>query len=94
MELKQIQYFTEVVKHGSFSKAAEHLHLSQPNISKMVKSLEEELNTKLLIRTTRKFELTDTKKVLYQCGQQIAQSVQHFYQGFDDIAKTTSYNKN
>ncbi|WP_083402119.1 LysR family transcriptional regulator [Bacillus sp. MUM 116] len=30
MELKQIQYFTEVVKHGSFSKAAEHLHLSQP----------------------------------------------------------------
>lgn len=87
MELKQIQYFTEVVKHGSFSKAAESLHLSQPNISKIVKSLEEELNAKLLIRTTRKFELTDTGKLLYQCGQQIAESVQYFYQEFDDVSK-------
>ncbi|WP_026573052.1 LysR family transcriptional regulator [Bacillus sp. UNC438CL73TsuS30] len=88
MELKQIQYFTEVVKHGSFSKAAENLHLSQPNISKIVKNLEEELNAKLLIRTTRKFELTDTGKLLYQCGQQIAQSVQNFYQEFDDITNS------
>jgi DNA-binding transcriptional LysR family regulator len=63
MELKQLQYFTEVVKHGSFSKAAEYLYISQPNISNVIKDLEAELDVKLLIRTTRKLELTDTGKI-------------------------------
>jgi DNA-binding transcriptional LysR family regulator len=84
MELKHLQYFTEVVKHGSFSKAAEYLYISQPNISNVIKSLEEELDVKLLIRTTRKLELTDTGKLLFQYGQQISQTLQQFYQELDD----------
>ena len=69
MDIRQIHYFTEVVKHGSFSKAAEHLYISQPNISNVIKDLEEELDVKLLIRTTRKLELTDTGRLLFQYGQ-------------------------
>ena len=46
MELKHLQYFTEVVKQGSFSKAAEYLYISQPNISNVIKNLEEELDVK------------------------------------------------
>ena len=84
MELKHLQYFTEVVKHGSFSKAAEHLYISQPNISNVIKDLEEELDVKLLIRTTRKLELTDTGKLLFQYGQQVSQTLQQFYQELDD----------
>ena len=85
MDIRQIHYFTEVVKHGSFSKAAEHLYISQPNISNVIKDLEEELDVKLLIRTTRKLELTDTGRLLFQYGQEISQSLQHFYQELDDI---------
>ncbi|MCM3672175.1 LysR family transcriptional regulator [Mesobacillus maritimus] len=84
MELKHLQYFTEVVKHGSFSKAAESLYISQPNISNVIKDLEEELEVKLLIRTTRKLELTDTGRLLYQYGQQVSQTLQQFYQELDD----------
>ena len=77
--MKHLQYFTEVVKQGSFSKAAEYLYISQPNISNVIKNLEEELDVKLLIRTTRKLELTDTGKLLFQYGQQVSQTLQQFY---------------
>ena len=85
MDIRQIHYFIEVVKHGSFSKAAEHLYISQPTISNVIKDLEEELDVKLLIRTTRKLELTDTGRLLFQYGQEISQSLQHFNQELDDI---------
>ena len=85
MELKQIHYFTEVVKQGSFSKAAEQLYISQPNISNVIKDLEKELDVTLLNRTTRKLELTDTGKLFFQYGQQIFQSLQSFYQELDDV---------
>src|SRR3954447_6954762 len=84
MELKHLQYFTEVVKHGSFSKAAKYLYISQPNISNVIKDLEEELDAKLLIRTTRKLELTDLGRLLFQYGQQVSQTLQQFYQELDD----------
>jgi DNA-binding transcriptional LysR family regulator len=85
MELKQIHYFTEVIKQGSFSKAAERLYTSQPSISNVIKDLEEDLDVTLLLRTTRKLELTDAGKLLYQYGQEIHQSLQHFHQELDDI---------
>lgn len=84
MELKHLQYFTEVVKHGSFSKAAKSLYISQPNISNVIKGLEEELEVKLLIRTTRSLELTDIGKLLFQYGQQVSKTLQQFYQELED----------
>jgi DNA-binding transcriptional LysR family regulator len=84
MELKHLHYFTEVVKQGSFSKAAEKLFISQPNISNIIKDLEEELDVKLLIRTTRKLEVTDMGQLLFQYGMQISQTLQHLYQEIDD----------
>lgn len=85
MDTRQIHYFTEVVKQGGFSKAAEHLFVSQPTISNVVKDLEKELDVQLLIRTTRKLELTDTGKLLFHYGEQISQLYQQFYQELDDI---------
>ncbi|MFJ8064745.1 LysR family transcriptional regulator [Psychrobacillus sp. NPDC096426] len=85
MDNRQIQYFMEVAKQGSFSKAAEQLFVSQPTISNVVKNIENELGVQLLARTTRKLELTDTGQLLYEYGQQISQLYQHFYQELDDI---------
>lgn len=43
MELRALRYFVEVVRQQSFTAAADKLFVTQPTISKMVKSLEEEI---------------------------------------------------
>lgn len=65
MDIRQLQYFVEVAKQKSFTKAANTLHVSQPSISKMMKALEEELGVVLLDRTERKMELTDAGELVY-----------------------------
>lgn len=54
MEFKQLEAFVAVVDYGSFSEAARRLYLTQPTISAHIRSLEEELHSKLIIRTTKK----------------------------------------
>jgi DNA-binding transcriptional LysR family regulator len=90
VDSRQIHYFTEVVKQGGFSKAAEHLYVSQPTISNVVKDLEKELDVQLLIRTTRKLQLTDSGKLLFHYGEQISKLYRHFYQELDDIKNAHS----
>jgi LysR family transcriptional regulator, cyn operon transcriptional activator len=58
MELRQIQYFMAVATHGNFSRAAEHVHVSQPSLSVQVGQLEKELGTRLFDRLGRKVILT------------------------------------
>ena len=41
MDVRHLHYLTEVAKHKNFTRASEALHISQPSLSKMVKSLEE-----------------------------------------------------
>lgn len=50
MDIRHLQYFLEVARQQSFTKAAEVLYITQPTISKTVKSLEEELGITLLDR--------------------------------------------
>ncbi|MDV6379391.1 LysR family transcriptional regulator [Sporosarcina sp. GW1-11] len=66
MEIKQLLYFVMVVQQSSFSEAAKKLHLSQPSLSKAIKNLETEVGFRLLERTTKKIQLTDSGKVIYE----------------------------
>ncbi|MDO5734278.1 MAG: selenium metabolism-associated LysR family transcriptional regulator [Eubacteriales bacterium] len=58
MQFKQLEAFLEVVKHKSFTLAAERLFLSQPTISTQISELEKTLGAKLFARSTREVELT------------------------------------
>ena len=66
MELRHLRYFAAVAAHGSFSRAAHNLHLTQPALSRQVKDLEEELGVPLLVRGTNAVTLTDAGEVFYE----------------------------
>lgn len=66
MEFKQLESYAAVVRNQSFTKAAEHLFISQPTISTHIRALEEELNTRLLMRTTKNIEVTPEGMKLYE----------------------------
>ncbi|WML50411.1 LysR family transcriptional regulator [Neobacillus sp. PS3-34] len=71
MDIRQLSYFLEVARSKSFTKASQEIHLSQPTLSKMVKSLEEELDVILFDRGARQIELTDAGKIVYEQAKKI-----------------------
>ncbi len=75
MDIRQLSYFVEVAIQKSFTKASHSLHLSQPTLSKMVKSLEEELNVELIDRSARQIELTDAGEIVLVQSQMILESL-------------------
>lgn len=58
MNLRQLLFAQSVAETGSFSKAAELCHATQPTLSNAISQLEEELGGKLFVRTTRRVGLT------------------------------------
>lgn len=60
MDLFQLTYFIEVAHKKSFTKASKALHISQPSISKGIKSLEDNWNVELFSRRGKHIELTET----------------------------------
>lgn len=66
MDLRKLRYFAGVVEARSMSKAAERLHVAQPALSKSLRSLEEELGTALLKRSSRGVAVTDAGERLYE----------------------------
>ena len=73
MELKHLLSYATVVRLGSFSRAAEELYIAQPTISLHIRQLEEELQTKLLVRTTKSIELTEKGREVYEYAASILQ---------------------
>ncbi|MCL9800008.1 LysR substrate-binding domain-containing protein [Pseudomonas sp. rhizo66] len=61
-----MQAFARVVEAGSFTKAAETLHMSKTTVTQLVQQLEARLRVKLLNRTTRKVNVTADGAVYYQ----------------------------
>lgn len=61
-----MQAFARVVETGSFTKAAETLHMSKTTVTQLVQQLEAHLRVRLLNRTTRKVNLTADGAAYYQ----------------------------
>ena len=71
MELRQIRYFIHVAGLRSFTKAARMLNVAQPALSRHIQSLEDELRTQLLFRTTRGVVPTDAGTALMKMGESV-----------------------
>jgi DNA-binding transcriptional LysR family regulator len=64
--LREMEAFVRVVEAGSFSAAARDLKLGQPAISKMIVALEDRLNVRLLVRSTRRLTPTEAGTAFYE----------------------------
>jgi DNA-binding transcriptional LysR family regulator len=71
MELRHLRYFVAVAENLSFRKAAQHLHISRPALSKQVKDLETEIGVKLLERNTVRVSLTQAGAVFLKESQNL-----------------------
>lgn len=71
MNNEHLRTFVAVAKKESFSEAARVLYVSQPTVTAQIKALEEELNTKLFIRTKKSVDITAAGKVLFHYAEEI-----------------------
>ncbi|MFZ4451253.1 LysR family transcriptional regulator [Salibacterium aidingense] len=86
MDIKQLEYFIEINRFNSFSKAAEHLYVTQPTISKMIKSLEKEFNVVLFDRSKKQVVLTDAGKIILEQAQVIHQAFKDLESQLEDLS--------
>ncbi len=63
--LPPLAWFSHIAQHGSFTKAAAEMGVSRAALSQSLKALEEQLNVKLIYRTTRDMSLTEEGQRLF-----------------------------
>ena len=71
MEFSVLRYFLTIAREGSFTKAANFLHITQPTLSRQIKELEEELGQKLLLRGNHSVSLTTEGIMLRKRAEEI-----------------------
>jgi LysR family transcriptional regulator, hydrogen peroxide-inducible genes activator len=63
MELQQLRYFCAIADTGSFTRAAQQTHVSQPSLSQQLRKLEDELGARLFDRLGRTVQLTEAGRL-------------------------------
>lgn len=63
MDLRVLKYFVTIAEEGNFTKAAKHLHVTQPVLSRQISNLEEEFGIQLIHRGKRRATLTEAGRL-------------------------------
>lgn len=90
MDIRQLQYYREIVLQGNISKAAEVLNIAQPPLSQLLKKLETELGTTLIHRYRQKWELTESGQLLYQYAEQLVSQMEEVKRRIHEIEEGTA----
>ena len=89
MEIRTLRYFLAVAREENMSRAAEILHVTQPTLSKQIRSLEEELGKKLFTRHSFSISLTDEGVLLRNRAEDLvsmADKIEQEFVSLDDIS--------
>src|SRR5260370_31911071 len=70
IELRTMRYIVAVGNELHFSRAAEHVHVAQPSLSKQIRHVEEELGVELFKRTRKQVEVTEPGQAFIENAQQ------------------------
>src|SRR5918997_6082638 len=89
MTLQQLRYFLSAIDHGSFSAAAEALHMAQPSLSDQVRRLEAELGVPLFVRAGRRLELTEAGRLLRPQAERTLQAAEEAAASVRDVRGLT-----
>lgn len=88
MEIRTLRYFLAVAREENMTRAAELLHVTQPTLSKQLKSLEDELGKKLFTRHSFSIKLTDEGVLLRNRAEDLvamADKIEKEFVSLDDI---------
>jgi DNA-binding transcriptional LysR family regulator len=82
MDLRQLRYFMTVAEEGHITRAAERLGIQQPPLSRLIKTIERELDVRLFVRKPRGVELTEA-------GSSFRREVGQVLAGLENAVETT-----
>lgn len=91
MKLEWIRCFYEVAQTGSISKAAQSLFITQPAATKMIHSLETELNEQLLVRSSAGVALTEQGMIFLRFCQQVLSSYEQYLSEKEFYNETSAF---
>lgn len=87
MKLNQLYYFKVVCRYNNVTKAAEHLHVSQPAVTHAVRELEQELGVSLFIRTNKNVILTQEGELFFQKSSDILSRLEALVDEMRDLGE-------
>lgn len=90
MDIRELKYFYTIASEGNITNAARKLHMAQPPLSRQIKQLEEKLGAQLFERGSRRIQLTEAGRILYQRAEQILQLVDNTVQEIIDLSSYVS----
>ena len=88
MEIRTLRYFLAIAREENMTRAAENLHVTQPTLSKQMRSLEEELGKKLFTRHSFNIKLTEEGLLLRDRAEDLvamADKIEKEFVSLDDI---------
>ena len=86
MELRHLRTLDAIARHGSFTRAAEELHLAQSALSQQVRRLEAELGIDLLNRTSRSVSVTQAGQVVLDYARRVLDEVDGLHLELEELS--------
>ena len=87
MDLRQLEYVEAVARHGSFTRAAEEVHVAQPALSHAIRRLEDELGVRLFDRTSRRVVTTDAGRAFLDRAERVTGELSRLVDEMRDFAE-------
>ena len=87
MSLREYEYFLAIAQENNITKAARTLHVSQPSLTQQLKRTEQELDCKLLVRTSSGVQLTEAGEAYLRMSRQMMQLYETFQQEIGQLRK-------
>ncbi|MBR1781487.1 MAG: LysR family transcriptional regulator [Oscillospiraceae bacterium] len=87
MSITRIRYFVEVARCLSFSEAARRLYTAQPNLSKQIAQMEQELGFPLFVRSHRTVKLTQAGEYLYDKLKDLPEQLDEYFSRAREMAE-------